>query len=163
MHKQNKLTVNLILTLLLVSCFVPAVAGQGRFRGRPEFLPYTRNLPAVDQIELLQLKSRDGQFGGGEILATKVLTGAAAKKLAALWRKQTYTSSDSACHEPAYAIKFYSRGKLLAHATVCWSCNNMYFITPHLERQQTFEGGNKRGEELSEVFRLAFVPANQAH
>jgi len=160
MRKQNKLTVSLIPTLLLVLCVVPAVAGQGRFRGRPEFLLYTRNLPAVDRIELLQLKPREGQLGGGGIVATKILTGAEAKKVASLWRKQTYTSSDSACHEPAYAIKFYSAGKLLAYASICWSCNNIYFITPHLERQQTFAGGNKRGEELSEVFRLAFTAAN---
>jgi hypothetical protein len=93
----------------------------------------------------------------GEIAASKVVKGTEAQKIASLWRRQTYTSNVSACHEPAYAIKFYSRGLLIAYASVCWSCNSIFFITPNLHRTQSFAGGNKRGEQLSEIFRFAFT------
>jgi hypothetical protein len=157
MSRKNKRIVSCVLTSLLMLCIVPAVAGRTpRFLGHKEFLPYTKNLPAVYKIELLKLQLKDERWNG-EIEATKVLKGAEARMVAALWRRQAYTGSLAACHEPAYAIKFYSRRKLIAYASVCWSCNNMYFIKPNLHRTQSFLGGNKRGEQLSEIFRLAFT------
>jgi len=149
-----------VLTILLVLFIVPGVMGQTpRFRGPKEFLPYTRNLPRIDKIELLKLELKDDRWDG-EVAALKVLKGAEAQKVASLWRRQTYTSSLSACHEPAYAIKFYSRERLIAYASVCWSCNSIFFITPNLHRTQSFLGGNARGEQLSEIFRLAFAATN---
>jgi hypothetical protein len=157
MNQENKLHGSRALTLLLVLCIVPGAVGRTqRFRGGKEFLPYTRNLPAIDKIELLKLKQKDDR-PDGEIAASRVLKGAEAQKLASLWRRQIYTSNLSACHEPAYAIKFYSRDRLVAYASVCWSCNSIYLITPDLHRTQSFAGGNKRGEQLSEIFRLAFT------
>jgi hypothetical protein len=157
MSQENELNSSRVLTLLLVLCIVSGVVGRTpRFRGQKEFLPYTRNLPAIDRIELLKLALRNDRWDG-ETVASKVLKGAEAQKLASLWRRQTYTSSLSACHEPAYAIKFYSRERLIAYASVCWSCNSIFFITPNLHRTQSFAGGNKRGEQLSEIFRLAFT------
>jgi len=123
MSRKNKPVVSCLLTLMLMLCIVPGVAGRTpRFLGHKEFLPYTRNLPAVYKIELLKLQLKDERWNG-EIAATKVLRGAEAQKVAALWRRQGYTGSQAACHEPAYAIKFYSRRKLIAYASVCWSCN----------------------------------------
>jgi hypothetical protein len=145
------------LSFLLISCIVPAVAGKTRrFRGRKEFLPYTQRLPSIDKIELLKLELKDDRWDG-KIAGSKVLKGGAAQKIASLWRRQTYTSSTSACHEPAYAIKFYSRAKLIGYASVCWSCNSIFFISPNLHRTQSFAGGDKKGEQLSEIFRLAFA------
>jgi hypothetical protein len=159
MTHKNKLIAG--STLLLILCLVTAIeAKPHRFMGRKEFLPYTRNLPAVDQIELFKLTLKEGVNGehwNGEMDASKVLRGSEARKLASLWRNQTYTPNQSACHEPVYAIKFYAKGKLLAYATVCWSCNNIRFITPELNGEQNFAGGDRRGEQLSEVFRLAFI------
>ena len=157
MSQQRKMNRNRVLIFLLVLCFAPAVMGQTpRFRGPKEFLPYTRNLPHIDKIELLKLELKDDRWDG-EITASKVLQGAEALKVASLWRRQTYTANLSACHEPAYAIKFYHREKLIAYASVCWSCNSIFFITPNLHRTQSFAGGDKRGEQLSEIFRLAFA------
>jgi hypothetical protein len=157
MNQKTKSSFHGIVIILLISCVVPSVVAQTpRFRGHREFLPYTRDLPAIDKIELFKLEEKEGERSGSKIVDTRVLMGAKAQKIASLWRHQTYTASDSACHEPGYAIKFYSRGKLIAHVSVCWSCNNMYFITPDFHRTQNFAGYNKKGEELSEVFRLAF-------
>jgi hypothetical protein len=157
MSQENKLKSRCVLTLLVVLSIVPGVVGRTpRFRGRKEFLLYTRNLPAIDKIELLKLKLRDDRWDG-EIAARRVLKEAEAQRVASLWRRQTYTASLAACHEPAYAIKFYSRERLIAYASVCWSCNSIFFSTPNLHRTQSFDGGNKRGEQLSEIFRLAFT------
>jgi hypothetical protein len=157
MNQKNELNVRLTFALLLSLAIVPAAAGQShRFMGKKEFLPYTRNLPAIDRVELLKLELKDDRWNG-KIESSKVLKGTKAQRVASLWRKQTYNQSDSACHEPAYAIKFYSRRRLLVYATVCWACNNMFFMTPELKRTQNFEGGNKLGEQLYEIFRLAFA------
>jgi len=155
---KRKATSNIrrALILLVISSVVPTVVGMTpRYHGRKEFLPYTRKLPSIDKIELLKLELKDQRWDG-EISGTRVLERSEAQKVASLWRRQTYTSNDSACHEPAYAIKFYYRGKLIAYATVCWACDTIFFITPDLQRTQTFAGGDKKGEELSEIFRLAF-------
>jgi len=158
MSQENKLIGSCLLTLLMMLCIVPGVGGRTpRLQGRKEFLPYTRNLPVVDKIELLKLQLKNDRWDGG-ITATKVLKRAEAQTVASLWRRQTYTSNLSACHEPAYAIKFYSRKRLIAYASVCWSCNSIFFIEPNLHRTQSFAGGNKRGDQLSEIFRLAFTP-----
>ena len=164
MSQSSKLNSIRALTFLLVCWIVPGDAGRTvgqtpRFRGPKEFLPYTRNLPRIDKIELLKLELKEDRWNG-EIAAVKVLKGAEAQKVASLWRRQTYTSSLSACHEPAFAIKFYYRESLIGYASVCWSCNTMFFITPNLHRTQSFLGGNERGEQLSEIFRLAFAATN---
>jgi hypothetical protein len=157
MSRQRKMNRNRMLIFLLVLCIVPqVVARTPRFWGHKEFLPYTRNLPRIDKIELLKLELKDDRWDG-KITTSKVLQGAEAQKVASLWRRQTYTSNLSACHEPAYAIKFYYHKKLIGYASVCWSCNSIFFITPNLHRTQSFAGGDKRGEQLSEIFRLAFT------
>jgi hypothetical protein len=160
MSRKNKLGSHITITLLLlILCIAPAAFGQARhFMGRKEYLPYTRHLPHIDQVELLKLKLIEDQWNG-DILATKVLKGAEAQRVASLWRRQTYTSSQSACHNPAYAIKFYSQGKLLVYASICWSCNNIFMMTPKLTRTQNFMGEDRRGEQLSEIFEFAFTKA----
>ena len=157
MNQKNKLNGRLVFASLLLLSIVPASMAQlRRFTGRKEFLPYTRNLPAIDRVELLKREMKNDKWDG-EIESRKVLQGTKAQRVASLWRKQTYTQSDSACHEPGYAIKFYSRRRLLVYATVCFACSNMFFITPNLKRTQNFESGNKLGEQLNEIFRLAFA------
>ena len=161
MGQASKMYSSSVLTFLLVLSIVPDMVGRTvgetpRFRGPKEFLPYTSNLPRIDKIELLELELKDDRWNG-KVAASKVLKGAEAQKVASLWRRQTYTSSLSACHEPGYAIKFYFRERLIAYASVCWSCNSIFFITPNLHRTLSFAGYNERGEQLSEIFRLAFA------
>jgi hypothetical protein len=154
---KNRLDVRLVLALLLLLCLTHGAFPQSRrYMGRKDYLPYTRKLPPIDKVELLKLKLV-GDRWSGDILSTRVLRGADALTLASLWRRQTYTSGLAACHNPAYAIKFYSRGKLLVYASVCWSCNNIFMITPKLTRTQSFRGYDRRGEQLSDIFDSAFT------
>ncbi|HEX8174641.1 MAG TPA: hypothetical protein VF543_05940 [Pyrinomonadaceae bacterium] len=156
MSQKNEFGRYITLTLLVL-CVASAAFGQSRrYVGQKDYRPYTRNLPPIDKVELLKLKLV-GDSWNGDILATKVLKGAAAQKVASLWRRQSYTSGLAACHNPAYAIKFYSQGKLLVYASICWSCNNIFLITPKLTRTQSFRGYDRRGEQLSEIFDSAFT------
>lgn len=142
----------LFSVILIVQLAVTVAATPPRVNR--EAIRYTVRLPAVDRIELEKFETREMRIES--IAATKVLEGSEAKAVAALWRKQDYRSLAAICHYPAFGIKFYSKGKLLAYASLCWECNNIVFITPKLELKQAFAGNSKRGHELLEVFTRAF-------
>ena len=119
-----------------------------------EAIRYTLRLPAVDKIELQKLKPEGRTFEAVE--ATKVIEGDEARAVASLWRKQDYRSIAAICHYPAFGIKFYAKGELIAHASLCWDCDNIVFLTPKLKAKQGFTGDSKRGKELLDVFSQAF-------
>ena len=153
----------LIAIALLILCgSVCAAAQTRRYHGQKEYLPYTRHLPRIDRVELFQLKSNREDVWDGGIIASKTLEGTQAQKLASLWRRQTYNNHQSACHNPGWAIKFYTRQKLLAYATVCFSCNNISMITPNLTTRQNFGGYEPIGERLEQMFTAAFAQVKTA-
>jgi hypothetical protein len=119
-----------------------------------EAIRYTVRLPAVDKVELEKFKTSEMWIEGIE--ATKVLEGREAQSIAALWRRQDYRLGSAECHYPAFGIKFYSGGKLIAHASLCWMCDNVAFLTPGLRSKQGFAGKSRRGKELLDLFARAF-------
>jgi hypothetical protein len=62
----------------------------------------------------------------------------------------------AACHYPVYAMKFYSQGKPIAYASLCWECKNIVFIEPDLNDSLGFAANNARGRQLFTVFKKAF-------
>ena len=151
-----------VVALFFVCSTATASAQHRRYLGQKEYLPYTRNLPHIDRVELLKLKlNRQDEWDGG-IIGTKTLDGTKAQKLASLWRRQTYNDRQSACHNPGWAVKFYARGKLLAYATVCFSCNNISMITPDLPTRQNFGGYEPIGEQLEQMLSHAFAEGKTA-
>lgn len=158
MHRQTPTRLQLVVVAFVFLCSNGTASAQHRrYRGQKEYLPYTRNLPHIDRVELFKLKlNREDEWDGG-IIASKTLYHARAQKLASLWRRQSYNDRQSACHNPGWAIKFYTRRKLLAYATVCFSCNNISMITPHLATRQNFGGYEPIGEQLEQMFSAAFA------
>ena len=149
---------NLIIfgSLLLALCVASTQLAQSRrFAGNKEARAYTRDLQAIDKLELLKLK-KDGDLWNGEIESTKTVEGADAQTIAALWRSQTYLPYSAICHFPAYGIKFYAKSKLVVFATLCWDCDNIAFETPFINRTQGFGGKDKKGQALLDVFRTQF-------
>jgi hypothetical protein len=127
------------------------------FFGPRQVKRYTANLPAVDRIELLKLKSDDPRET--EIESTKTVVGAQAQAIASLWRSQSYEFDLVPCHEPPYEIKFYAKGRMIAFASVCWKCHNIVFIAPKLaptKNSISFDAQGKEGQELLRVFSKAF-------
>jgi hypothetical protein len=90
------------------------------------------------------------------------MTGAQARKVAALWRAQSYGPDRAACHEPSYAIKFYVRGREPVYASVCWACSNILFFAPDFKGGLHFEGDSKRGQQLYKFFQEAFTETMQS-
>jgi len=115
---RNKKLCVLCCLLLLTTVSIVSNGQSPRFTGNKEAKPYTYSLPDIDKIELLKLK-KIGDIWDGSIEATKTVEGDEARRIAALWRTQKYLPYSASCHLPAYAIKFYSEGKVLAYATLC--------------------------------------------
>jgi hypothetical protein len=142
--------------LLLLTAMSTVSNGQSpRFTGNKEAKPHTYILPDIDKVELLKLK-KIGDLWDGSIEATKIVEGDEARRIASLWRTQRYLTYTASCHLPAYAIKFYSSGKVLVYASLCWDCDNIDFINPKLKDTQGFDGKGKKGQQLLEVLTRAF-------
>jgi hypothetical protein len=142
-----------ILSLVLLM-HAGAAAAAKPARVNREAVPYTVRLPAVDRVELEAYEVAEMDIKS--VKATKVLEGAEARAFAALWRRQDYKPGSAACHYPFVGVKFYSKGRLIAHASVCWMCDNIDFLTPRLRHRQSFVGGSRRGKELGAAFARAF-------
>jgi hypothetical protein len=155
---MNKSKIVLLILLFSITnfCVALSVFGQsGKYQGNRNVKALTRDLPTVDKIELLKLEKK-GDLWTGNIEATKFIEANEAQKFAKLWRQQNYHSMSASCHLPAYAVKFYSKGKLLAYATLCWDCNNINFEEPNLGNTQGFDGDSRKGQKLLQVFKTAF-------
>lgn len=150
------LSISLLAFGLITFCNVSTVFGQKRkFQVEKEYRSLTQKLPAVDRVELFKLKLV-GDLWQGEIESTKTLKGTGAKNISTLWRNLAYRPGLSACHEPAYGIKFYSGNKMLVYATVCWSCNTIGFEKPYINYTQSFDGRDTKGRQLLKIFQNAF-------
>ncbi|MBL8166910.1 MAG: hypothetical protein JNJ50_02070 [Acidobacteria bacterium] len=144
------------VTLVFVSLTSVACNTQGIAIPK-ETLRYTRQLPAVDKVELQKVS---GIERIEKVEATKVLTDKEALAVATLWREQTYGGTGAACHEPAYTIKFFSKEKLIVYASVCYGCQNIDFIDPAAKNLVGFNAHGKKGQQLLRVFQNAFPQPN---
>ena len=117
-------------------------------------LRYTRRLPGVDKVELQRVES--AELGIRSIKSVKIVEGKQAEAIARLWRTQNFRSVTPACHQPAYALKFYAHGKLLLYASLCWDCDNIAFIEPTLNASQGFNGSSRKGQSLLALLRGSF-------
>jgi hypothetical protein len=143
--------ISLFITLLVA--IAPLVVGA---KNVP--LRYTRRLPRIDKVELQKVQS--AELGVRSVEEVKVVEGTQAEAIAALWRSQNFRSLSPECHQPAYAIKFYARGKLLLYASLCWDCDNIDFIEPTLNASQGFNGSSRKGQALLALLRRSFPQLN---
>ncbi|MBN8422256.1 MAG: hypothetical protein J0L73_25300 [Verrucomicrobia bacterium] len=93
-----------------------------------------RNLPAVDEVEILAL--------GGEVaectpdsfspdlgppvgtISRRSVRGAEAAQLASVWRGIDFDRHYAAlCFSPYYALRFRHQGRLVLETAVCWHCS----------------------------------------
>lgn len=139
---------------MLVLCAASTGTAQPSLTKR-QARQYVSNLQAVDKIEISQFDSNP-EVRDHEVVGRQVVEGARARKLAALWRTQAYAPDRSICHDPAYAVRFYAKGKELFYASLCWGCNNILFFAPDFIGGLHFEGESKNGERLYEMFQEAF-------
>ena len=128
-------------------------------------LPYTKHLPPVDKVELMKIGETAEGGDIRSIAATKAVMGKQAQAIASLWRSQVFDYRYSAaCHNPAYAIKFYSRNNVVVYASICWECHNIAILEPSvdLNAHQGFNSHGKAGQNLLRMFTRAFPNREKA-
>lgn len=119
-------------------------------------LAHTEALPSVDRVEVFSLAFATGKrepaktdsesfqvrpalpSAGNDplilpspeilagIIASKVLTGKSAEKIADDWRSLQFKPNSTFCHVPAYGLRFFREERLLLSVAVCWKCQNFY-------------------------------------
>jgi hypothetical protein len=109
----------------------PVVAASERHRvlsprvRRPDlFIQLVIRLPRVDRatVETIRLQRPGDNTPFTPVSAT--LEGARAERLARIWR-QMRQGTPVQCYSPAYRVTFFSRGKELVRADVCFDCNKI--------------------------------------
>lgn len=83
-----------------------------------------------------------------------------AENIAKLWRQQSFSSDSAICHNPGYAIKFYSQNKLTVYVTLCWDCDNIEFLTPKVENYLSFKGNSTEGQQFLKTLEKHFPNEN---
>ncbi len=141
-----------LFILLLVGGTVSAHPSRADVKRRAR--PYTRNLPRIDKVQLELYRTMEMRIEAIE--ATKMIEGPEAQAIASLWRTQKYISFTADCHYPAYGVKFFSKGKVILYASLCWECDNIAFLEPKLGVMQGFDGKSRKSREMLEVFLKAF-------
>ena len=103
---------------------------------------YTTQLPKVSKVELYAIQLYGSPSEGSPkgktfpirpykmdatIISERVVEGADAEQIAALWRNlELGWQFQALCHTPFYGLRFYSGKKLLFETSVSWECNNFY-------------------------------------
>ncbi|MBX7224224.1 MAG: hypothetical protein K1Y36_30195 [Blastocatellia bacterium] len=145
----------MVRTLIIVCILLLGViSGQAGQQINQAARPLTKQLPAVDRVELQAV--RTSGFGFNKVEQTKTLTGQQAKQVAQLWRRLSYAQVGSACHQPIYAIKFFAGEKLLAYASLCYYCQNIDFVTPKLSDTQGFRPKTAGARKLRKILQRSF-------
>lgn len=135
----------LIVLLLVSACLFTFTAHSQRGgSGHDPFRRFTRNLPAVDRIEVItvapvvadEIKKLDcGQAGficapdtfPYKTGAVKTLTSEDTRAFSARWRKleRDYLHNDDKCMAPDHMLRFYQNDKLLLESLVCTGCRKI--------------------------------------
>jgi hypothetical protein len=155
MFRPSSKPIGLLKRALVIACVAFAATASPAISGRDsKFVGFTTRLPPIDKIELQEVEAKELWIK--RVLATKTLEGREAQSVAKLWRSQRYGDMGAACHYPVYAIKFYSQGKQIAYASLCWECKNIIFVEPELDASLGFAANGARGRQLLAVFKKAF-------
>jgi hypothetical protein len=153
MEKQKRLK-PIGKRILMLLCLMLIVAGSAKSGRDSSVVGLTSKLPAIDKIELQDVEANELWIK--RVVATKTIEGREAQSVARLWRSQNYSGMGYACHNPMYAIKFYSQGKSIAYASLCWECKNIRWVEPGGVATIGFAANGTRGRQLLAVFKKAF-------
>jgi hypothetical protein len=122
------------LQLFAVAIFVAAMPFEGLCANSNSddspITELTSKLPDCDQVVIDAITGAETRITS--ITATKSLVGKEATNFDATWRLlSTNNGFGDACHSPIYRFHFYKAGTLYAEATICFYCDNIYFVREH--------------------------------
>ncbi len=130
LHRDARLS--LVLILLAAGC-----SGTPEERWEAAKVRQTTGLPTVTRAEIFVVGDPDDDVpeprfpiypyeNFAPILDQCELTGAKAEELAAIWRSCNFEIGGSLCHNPVYALRFYSDEDLVLETSLCWECDNCF-------------------------------------
>jgi hypothetical protein len=143
--------------LLTLSVVIATSTWAQTYQQTPD-APASSHAPAVRNIDEVELMSVESRMGAIErVTATKLVRGREARNILSVWRRQRFGGRSAAmCHEPPYALKFYSKGRVVLFATICWACHNVMFDVPETKDAVAFAADSRSGKMLREIFEKAF-------
>lgn len=121
------------------------------------------SLPEIDAVEIVDLRGIDANrvdehMANAHAAPAWRVVRLEAQSIAALWRSLP-AGEQMRCHVPPFGFRFIFAGKLVAEASVCWRCNNL-FGTVH-GRKLFFEFDSSEPPArllLSEAVRISGIP-----
>lgn len=117
------------------------------------------SLPEIDAVEVVDLEDVEPLSPSGYMSAATSapfvrVTGNDAKVIAVLWRSVP-AGSQARCHTPPFGLRFFLGEKLVAEASLCWMCNNVFGGTSEGSFWFEFDGEAPASLELLAAIRTA--------
>lgn len=109
-------------------------------------------LPAIDAIDIVDLDGATGDRIQDCLMETLParrvrITGAAAQQIAEQFR--TLPPGEAMrCHIPPYGLVFYFSGQVIARASICWKCNNLFGAIGEDSLAFSFDGASALSKSL---------------
>jgi hypothetical protein len=122
------------------------------------------SLPPIDAVDVVDLSEVDADRVDGYMEAAADaprvrVSGPEAERIAALWRELP-AGEQGRCHIPPFGLRFYSGGRLLGRASICWHCNNIFGDAGDEHLFFAFDAARPKSRELlAECERIVGRPA----
>jgi hypothetical protein len=108
------------------------------------------SLPAIDEVEIVDLDGLGVGLGfvteAAEAPSVRVL-GADAQRIAELWQSLP-PGKQYRCHTPPFGLRFRSGGEVVAQASICWKCNNIFGEAGGASLFREFDGEHEISRQL---------------
>jgi len=116
--------------IILVGLVAAAAAGLWTYKliiEPPSFSRLTSALPACNRIEVEAVQGSETTISA--VQGSRTLVATEASDFETIWRSQPFRNGPGdLCHSPIYRVRFYKNDALFAEATICFGCNNIYFV-----------------------------------
>lgn len=116
--------------------------------------PTPQLLPPVDRIEIVDLREvgyrvdrASDYMSAARSAPFTAVVGNEAEAIASLWRNLP-PGEVKRCHVPPFGFRFYVRDELVAEASVCWRCNNVYGFIHGQALSYGFDGSDPVAQRL---------------
>ena len=100
----------------------------------------------ADAAEIFTLEGFSGQppkekkFLGHPFTSTIRIQGDDLRAISTGWSETLWVPGGGyLCHNPAYGIRFYKQGNIIAEVAICWSCHNITIESPVMHGLYPFD------------------------
>ena len=108
---------------------------------------YTRELPAVDTVEVSEVRSSFSPTTKAfetQTVKSVTINGKEAERFASVWRALN-SGEGAGCFAPTYTVRFFPNQQLLVGSTVCFHCHNLRLPGGSINGIYSFDGEGPTG------------------